>query len=361
MRLELVPRQNIVPATRALASVAAFIAAFLFAGFVIWLLGRSPIAAFEVYVTQPLSDPWALQELLVKATPLALIAIGLSYCFRANLWNIGAEGQYTMGAIFGGWLALATHGMGGGFWILPLMLALGVLGGVLYGLIPAFLKTRFGVNEILTSLMLVYVAQLLLDYLARGPWRDPKGFNFPQSVTFDPSATLPPLLESGRVHMGAAFALAAVLVTSVVLGRTLFGYRLRLAGDAPRAAQFAGFSTKSTTLAVFAISGGLAGLAGIAEVAGQIGQLQPSISPGYGFTAITVAFLGRLNPWGILVASLVVALTFIGGESAQILLKLPLDLTQAFQGILLLCVLAADALVSYRLRLVARVGGGVRA
>jgi ABC-type uncharacterized transport system permease subunit len=341
---------------RAIAPVAAFMAAFLLAGVVIWLLGRSPIAAFQVYVIHPLSDSWALQELLVKATPLALIAMGLSYCFRANLWNIGAEGQFVMGAVLGGWLALVTHGTEAGFWVLPAMLALGMIGGAVYGLIPAFLKTRFGVNEILTSLMFVYVAQLTLDYLVRGPWRDPKGFNFPQSVTFDPAAILPPVLGSGRVHYGAVFAIAATMITAIVVGRTLFGYRLRLTGDAPQAARFAGFSAKATTLAAFAISGGLAGLAGISEVTGQIGQLQPSISPGYGFTAITVAFLGRLNPFGILVAALVVALTFIGGESAQILLKLPLDLTQAFQGMLLLCVLAADALVSYRVRLVSRGG-----
>jgi simple sugar transport system permease protein len=354
MRLELVPRASVSPVMRAVAPVLAFLTAFLIGGLVIWLLGRSPLAAFQVYVTGPLQDPWALQELVVKATPLALIAIGLSYCFRANLWNIGAEGQYVIGAIFGSWLALATHGTEAGPWVLPAMMVLGLLGGALYGLVPAFLKTRFGVNEILTSLMLVYVAQLILDYLARGPWRDPKGFNFPQSVTFDPAATLPPVMEASRVHFGAVFALVAILVTAVVVARTLFGYRLRLTGDAPRAARFAGFSQKRTTLAVFAISGGLAGLAGISEVSGQIGQIQPSISPGYGFTAITVAFLGRLNPIGILAASLVVALLFIGGESAQILLRLPLDLTNAFQGILLLCVLGADALVSYRVRLVGR-------
>jgi len=357
MRFELTPRTTVSPIARTLAPVAAFVTAFLIAGIVIWLMGRSPIAAFNIYVVQPLSDPWSIQEILVKATPLALIAIGLSYCFRANLWNIGAEGQYVMGAILGGWLALKTHGTDAGSWVLPLMLLLGILGGALYGLIPAVLRTRFGVNEILTSLMLVYVAQLTLDYLVRGPWRDPKGFNFPQSVTFDPAATLPPVVEASRVNYGTVFALIAVLVTAVVLGRTLFGYRLKLTGDAPRAARFAGFSSKATTMAVFAISGGLAGLAGIAEVSGQIGQLQPSISPGYGFTAITVAFLGRLNPFGILIAALVLALTFIGGESAQILLKLPLDLTQAFQGILLLCVLAADALVSYRIRIATRGGG----
>lgn len=353
MRLELVPRTEISPFARALAPVAALVLAFLIAGGVIWAMGRSPLAAFHVYLLDPLLDPWALQEMVVKATPLILIAIGLSYCFRANLWNIGAEGQFVFGAIFGSWLALATHGTEAGAWVLPAMLALGALGGALYGLIPALLRVRFGVSEILTSLFLVYVAQLTLDYLARGPWRDPKGFNFPQSVVFDPAATLPPIFDEGRVHLGAVFAGVAVLATAFVLGRTLFGYRLRVTGDAPRAARFAGFDHGRTTLMVFAISGGLAGLAGICEVAGQIGQIQPSISPGYGFTAITVAFLGRLSPVGILAAGLVLALTFIGGESAQISLKLPLDLTTAFQGLVLLLVLSADALVTYRVRIAA--------
>lgn len=352
MRLELVPRAEVSRLARALAPPAALLVAFAVAGAVIVLLGRSPGQAFQVYLVEPLTDPWSLRELAVKATPLALIAVGLAYCFRAGLWNIGAEGQFVMGAVCGGWLALRTHGTDAGAWLLPAMLFLGILGGAAYGLIPALLRVRFGASEILTSLMLVYVAQLVLDYLTRGPWRDPKGFNFPQTVTFDPSATLPSLVAEGRVHLGVAFALAAVLVSALVLGRSLFGYRLRVTGEAPRAARFAGFSWSRTTLLAFAVSGGLAGLAGIVEVSGQIGQLQPSISPGYGFTAVTVAFLGRLQPLGILLASLVVALTFLGGESAQIAMKLPLDLTTAFQGLLLLCVLSADALVAYRLRVV---------
>lgn len=356
MRLEITPRPSVSPLRRAATPIIAFVVAFLLAGLVIWVLGRSPAAAFQVYVIGPLSDPWALQELVVKATPLCLIATGLAYCFRANLWNIGAEGQFVMGAVCGGWLAIATHGTDAGPWVWPAMMAMGAAGGAAYGLLPAWLRVRFGVSEILTSLMLVYVAQLVLDYLARGPWRDPKGFNFPQSVTFDAAATLPGMFGAGRVHLGAVFALVAVLVTAVILGRTLFGYRLRVTGDAPRAARFGGFDADHTTLAVFAISGALAGLAGIAEVSGQIGQLQPSISPGYGFTAITVAFLGRLHPLGILAASLILALTFIGGESAQILLKLPLDLTTAFQGLLLLCVLTSDALARHRVRLVGRGG-----
>ena len=350
MRLELVPRAEVSVVARALAPLAALLVAFAAAGVVIALLGRSPSQAFQVYLAQPLTDPWSLRELAVKATPLALIAIGLAYCFRAGLWNIGAEGQFVIGAVCGGWLALRTHGTGAEGWVLPAMLGLGAIGGALYGLLPALLKVRFGASEILTSLMLVYVAQLVLDYLARGPWRDPNGFNFPQSVAFDPAATLPSIVADGRVHAGVLLALAAVLGSAVILGRTLFGYRLRVTGEAPRAARFAGFSLSRTTLLAFAVSGGLAGLAGIVEVSGQVGQIQPSISPGYGFTAITVAFLGRLQPLGILLASLVVALTFLGGESAQIALKLPLDLTTAFQGLLLLCVLSADALVTYRLR-----------
>jgi len=228
----------------------------------------------------------------------------------------------------------------------------GTLAGMIYGLIPALLKVRLGVSEILTSLMLVYVAELLLDYMARGPLRDPAGFNFPQSVTFDDAARLPYLMEGDTLHAGVAIALAAIVVATLVLSRTLFGFTVRVVGASPRAARFAGFSDARLTLAVFAISGGAAGLAGIAEVAGKIGQLQPSISPGYGFTAIIVAFLGRLSPVGILVAALVIALTTIGGEGAQIDLKLPLDLTRAFQGLLLALVLGADALSRYRVRLV---------
>jgi ABC-type uncharacterized transport system permease subunit len=357
VRLELTPRPHVSAVARALAPVAAFLVAFILAGFVVWLLGRSPVAAFRLYVAEPLFDLWSIEKMILRATPLALIAIGLAYCFRANLWNIGAEGQLIIGAIFGGWVALKTHGTDAGFWVLPAMLAAGALGGALYGLIPAFLKVRFNVNEILTSLMLVYIAELMLDYLVRGPWRDPKGFNFPQSAVFDPAATLSPLMfGTFSLATGAVFAVIAMIVTAVVLGRTLFGYRLRLTGEAPRAARFAGFGLRGTTLAVFAISGALAGLAGIVEVSGQIGQLVPDISPGYGFTAITIAFLGRLNPVGIVIAALVVALLVIGGENAQIMLKLPLDLTTAFQGILLLCVLSADALVSYQVRLVSRGG-----
>jgi len=245
-----------------------------------------------------------------------------------------------------------TQGTDAGAWVLPAMLVMGAIGGALYALIPAICKVRFGASEILTSLMLVYVADLFLDYLVRGPWRDPNGFNFPTTAEFDPVATVPILIEGTRLHLGAMVALVVVAVAAVMLGRTIMGFEIRVVGAAPRAARFAGFNSDHLVILTFMISGALAGLAGIIEVAGPVGHLQPNFSPGYGFTAIIVAFLGRLNPIGILIAGLFLALTFIGGEQAQISIKVPLDLTKVFQGILLFYVLACDSLILYRIRLI---------
>jgi general nucleoside transport system permease protein len=295
------------------------------------ILGKNPFLALWVYFIDPLTDGYSLQELAVKATPLVMIAVGLSLCYLANVWNIGAEGQ-------------------------PAMLVLGAAGGALYAMIPAICKVKFGASEILTSLMLVYVADLFLDYLVRGPWRDPAGFNFPTTAEFDPVATVPTLIEGGRLHLGAIIALVVVLAAAVLLGRMIKGFEIRVVGAAPRAARFGGFNSNQLILLTFAISGALAGLAGIIEVAGPVGHLQPGFSPGYGFTAIIVAFLGRLNPVGILIAGLFLALTFIGGEQAQIAMKIPLDVTKVFQGILLFYVLACDSLILYRIRLVSTSG-----
>jgi general nucleoside transport system permease protein len=316
------------------------------------LLGKNPIAALGVYFLDPLTDAYSLQEIAVKAAPLVMIGVGLSLCYLANVWNIGAEGQFLMGAVAGSWLAVTTNGTGAGPWVLPAMLVLGALGGALWAMIPALCKVRFGASEILTSLMLVYVADLFMDYLVRGPWRDPKGLNFPTTADFDPVATVPALIEGSRLHAGAILALIVVILATLMLGRTIKGFEIRVVGAAPKAARFAGFNPERLVLFTFAVSGALAGLAGIIEVAGPIGHLQPGISPGYGFTAIIVAFLGRLNPAGILAAGLFLALTFIGGENAQIAMKLPLDLTKVFQGILLFYVLACDSLILYRVRLV---------
>src|ERR1700682_170807 len=258
------------------------------------ILGKNPAPALWVYFIDPLTDSYSLQELVVKATPLVMIAIGLSLCYLANAWNIGAEGQLLVGAVAGSWLAVKTQGTDAGHWVMPAMLVLGALGGALYALIPAICKVRFGASEILTSLMLVYVANFGLDYLVRGPWRDPHGMNFPTTAEFDPVATVPTLIEGGRLHAGAIVTLLVVMAATVLLGRTIMGFEIRLVGAAPKAARFSGFNADKLTLFTFAVSGALAGLAGIIEVAGPVGHLQPDISPGYGVTAIIVAFLRPL-------------------------------------------------------------------
>jgi len=316
------------------------------------IMGINPITALDVYFLEPLTDSYSLEEIAVKATPLVMIAVGLSLCYIANIWNIGAEGQFIAGAVAGSSVAVHTLGTGAGSWVLPVMLLLGAAGGALYALIPAVCKVRFGASEILTSLMLVYVADLGMDYLVRGPWRDPHGLNFPTTGDFDPVATVPTLIEGSRLHAGSILALVVVILVAVMLGRTIMGFEIRLVGTAPKAARFSGFSADKLVLSTFAVSGALAGLAGIIEVAGPIGHLDPGVSTGYGFTAIIVAFLGRLNPVGILIAGLFLALTFIGGEAAQISLKVPRDLTNVFQGILLFYVLACDSMIVYRVRLV---------
>ena len=348
MALALVPRGEVSRLRNVLTPLAAFAVAIVIAALVLLFMRKSLSTAFEVYIVEPLTSSWGLQEVILKATPLTLIAIGLIVAIRANRWNIGAEGQYVMGGLLGGAVAIFTHG-NGGFWILPAMLVVGAAAGMGYALIPAVLRNRFGISEILSSLMLVYVAELLLDYMVRGPWRDPSAFNFPKSVNFDAAATLQPIVEGFKLHWGVVIAVITVIVFTLLLARSLFGFAVTATGEAPRAANFAGFNEKAITTAVFAVSGALAGLAGIIEVSANIGQLQPSISQGYGFTAIIVAFLGRLNPIGALVAAFSLSMLLIGSETAQVMLKLPFDMTRAFMGLLLLSVLAGEALTRYRL------------
>ncbi|QPC44827.1 ABC transporter permease [Kaustia mangrovi] len=318
-------------------------------------LGRDPASALYVFFVRPLSSAYGLGEWAIKATPLALCALGLTIGFRGNVWNIGAEGQLTMGAICGGGVALAFHGEAG-WWTLPLMLAAGALGGMAWGAIPALLRTRFNANEILTSLMLGYVALHLLGYLVHGPWRSPEGFNFPETRLFDEAALMPVLLSGTRLHAGVILALVAFAAVWLFTARSFRGFKVDVAGQAPAAAAYAGFARSGVVWLSFLVSGGLAGLAGIVEVTGTIGQLQPVISPGYGFAAIIVAFLGRLHPVGVVIASLLMSLVYLGGESLQINQNLPLAVTGVFQGLLLFFVLGTDVLVRYRIR-IARLAG----
>ncbi|NND89861.1 MAG: ABC transporter permease [Granulosicoccus sp.] len=320
----------------------------LLAGLVLFaVLGVPVAAAFYAFFIEPVSTLYGLAELGVKAAPLIIIGVALSIGFRAQVWNIGAEGQLILGAITGAAVALVFY-ENDGWYVLPLMILASVLGGMAWAGIPALLKTRFNVNEILTSLMLTYVAALLLSWLVSGPMRDPDGFNFPESRLFHDAALLPRILQGTRLHAGTLVALGIVLAGWVLLSRTLLGFALKVNGAAPRAGAYAAFSQTRLIWIAMLMGGGCAGLAGLFEVAGPIGQLLPSISPGYGFTAIIVAFLGRLHPLGVLFAGLVMALTYLGGETAQITLNLPLAVTGVFQGLLLFFLLATDVLINYR-------------
>ena len=318
------------------------------------LLGKDPVRGLQVFFWEPLRSSYALGELLLKATPLLLIALGLAVCFRSNIWNIGAEGQFVMGAIAAGGVALLADKTTGG-WLMPLVLLAGVLGGMVWAGLVALLRERFNANEILVSLMLVYVATLVLSYLVFGPWKDPLGYNFPQTKTFEKAALVPRLMAGSRLNLGLPLALAAAAALWVFLFRTRAGFALLVGGLAPAAARYAGFSSRRTLWTALLISGGAAGLAGALEVAGPVGQLTPYVPAGYGFAAIIVAFVGRLHPVGMVFSALLMSLLYIGGELAQSRLGLPKSLTGVFQGLLLFTLLACDTLIAYRVRWVSRV------
>ncbi len=319
-------------------------------------LGKDPVRGLQVFFWEPVKSPYALGELALKATPLLLVALGLAVCFRSNIWNIGAEGQFVIGAVAAGGIALLADKTTGP-WIVPAILAAGVLGGMAWAGITALLRDRFNANEILVSLMLVYVATLLLGYLVYGPWKDPMGYNFPQTRMFERVTQMPKLFAGSRVTIGLPLALAGSALLWVFLFRTRAGFALQVGGLAPAAARYAGFSSRRALWAALLISGATAGLAGALEVAGPIGQLTPYVPAGYGFAAIIVAFVGRLHPVGMVFSALLMSMFYIGGELAQSRLGLPKSLTGVFQGLLLFTLLACDTLIAYRVRWVGARGG----
>jgi simple sugar transport system permease protein len=333
-----------------LASSPLAVLAMSITGFIaLSAMGTSPMAALKVFFVEPLSSVYGVGELLLKATPLMLCALGLAPGYRANVWNIGAEGQFTLGAIAGAGIGLYCNGVLG-FLSLPAMLVAGILGGMAWAAIPAYLRVRFRTSEIFVSLMLVYIAQLLLSYLVHGPWRDPAGQNFPQSPPLPDNLLLSPLLDGTRVNAGVVIALALAGVSWWFGSVTVAGFRMRVGGLAPAAAAYAGISERRNVWLAMMMGGGAAGLAGVCEIAGPIGMLQPVISPGYGFAAIIVAFVGRLHPLGIVLASLLMSALYLGGESAQVELQLPSSVTGLFQGTLLFFLLAAELFINFRVR-----------
>ncbi|MDE0765166.1 MAG: ABC transporter permease [Amylibacter sp.] len=353
IRLE--PRTNPSQAMIILTPILAVLATMVVGGILFVTLGKNPFEAIRMIFWDPLLGEHAFYyrgQILVKAAPLIMIALGLSFGFRAGIWNIGAEGQFIMGAVIGGATGLALYPLNS-FIVFPLMIVMGALGGFLWAMIPAFLKIRFNANEILVSLMLVYVAFNFLIGMVTGPLRNPDGFNFPESRSFQdfPAAHNPELWAGTGIHLGVLSTLGFVILAYIMITRHIFGFNVRLAGQAPRAAKFAGVSPNKMIAICLGLSGALAGMAGLFEVTGPAGKLTTTFPLGYGFTAIIVAFLGRLHPIGILLAGLLMAVTYVGGDIIQSQLSLPKASIQVFQGMLLFFLLAVDVLVNFRLRI----------
>ncbi|KZX79418.1 sugar ABC transporter permease [Oleiphilus sp. HI0009] len=331
-----------------LSPVLAVLLTLISGAIVFASLGHDPLGSLYVFFLQPLEDLYGWTELGIKVAPLLLCAMGLMLCFKAQVWNIGAEGQFILGGLGGGFLALQLGDVES-YWVLPAVLLFGSLCGLAWAALAAWLKTRFSANEILTTIMLNYIALYFLYYGVHGPLKDPDGFNFPESALFSDFAMLPVIFEDYRLTISILFALFAVAVIWTFMSRAMLGFQINVLGQDPSAASFAGFKDKKLVWLVLLICGALAGLAGVSEVTGPVGQLNPYIAPGYGYAAIIIVFLGRMHPGGIVIASMLLALTYMGGEMVQMDLTLPKSITGLFQGMLLFYLLACDLLISYRI------------
>ena len=345
VRLE--PRASTPMLLQVAASVAAVGLTLGFGLVLFALLGAPPFAVLGVFLSMPLASLVDIGDLLIKAGPLVLIALGLSVGFRAGVWNIGAEGQFILGAIGAMGTALLIGNPDTPL-ALPLVLAGGVLGGMAWAAIPAVLRTRFNASELLVSLMLVYVAQQLLFYLINHPWKSRFAFGWPETDALAAGLMLPVIVPGTGIRAGLIIVLAAVVIMAVLLARTTLGYRIRVAEHAPKALRFAGYSEAGAVWTALLIGGGLAGLAGAIELTSSFGKLNGDISLGYGFTAIIVAFLGRLRPIGVLFGGLLVAYAFVGADWIRISHRVDTAAAEVFQASLLFFVLACDLLTRYR-------------
>jgi simple sugar transport system permease protein len=340
-----------------LVPLISIVLALVVAAVMLMAVGADPWVTYKAMAAGAFGSQYNITETLVKAIPLMLVGLGVSVAFRMQFWNIGAEGQLVMGGFASAGVAIflpqAVPGLPA--WILlPLMGLAGFTAAALWGLVPALLKAYLGVNEIITSLMLNYVAISWVEYLFVGPWKDPKGFGFPGTAQFPTEGWLPRL--TGRVHFGLVIAILAALVLWLLLSRTQWGYEIRVIGENPRAARYAGIDLARNILLVMIVSGGLAGLAGFGEVAGISHRLQKGLAVGYGYTAIIVAWLGRLNPWGIILVAVLLAGLLVGGDQLQITMGLPASVALVLQGLILFFVLGGSIFAQYRLRVVRSAG-----
>ena len=350
MRIKLEKRREPSMAMLVTTPIASVLLTMLIGIVVFDLIGIDGFKAVVDIFLSPLLVSYKWQDVAVKAAPLIIIALGLSMGNRAQVWNIGAEGQYVIGALCSAGVGIA-FGQTGGFFVVLLMIAAGVAGGGLWAAVPAWLRTKFNVNEILSSLMLTYVSFQVLGYLVGGPWKDPNGRNFPATAPLADAQTLPVWPES-TVHLGVLVALILPFVFWVIMARSEFGYQVRVVGSSTTAARHGGFDSKRTIWATMIIGGAMAGLAGGLEFAGVLHKMDLGFASGYGFTAIIVAFLGRLNPFGCLIAGIVLAVTYVGGQMAQTSVHIPNSTAGIFQAMMLFFILASDILVRYRIRVI---------
>lgn len=346
MRVPLLRRRQVVrPWHHAAASVAAVGTGLVASGLFLAVSGSWGEGGL-LPLLRPLGSPSGWAEVVVKATPVTLAATGVALAFHMRLWNIGAEGQFHVGAVAATYAALKAPGLGIPRGVVALILS--AVAGGLWGVVPGVLKAWWGVSEIVVGLMATYVAVLWVDHLCYGPWKGATTWGFPMTDPFPPDARLP-VLPSTRAHAGALLALAAVVATWILLWRTGWGFRVRVAGANPKVAEYAGYPVRRHTVVVMALAGALAGLAGGIEMTGVLHRLQPRFSPGYGYTAILVAWLARSQPLALVPVAVFVAGLLTGGEQMQVATGVKASVAEVVQGLILLATLAADLLVSSRI------------
>ncbi|MGI6685480.1 MAG: ABC transporter permease [Bacillota bacterium] len=328
--------------------VVSILLSLLVGGIFFALNGTNPIEVYKMLIQSAFTTYYGITESIVKAIPLMLAGLGVSLAFRMQLWNIGAEGQIYMGAVAATWVALSFPGLPA-IIMIPFMLLMGFLAGAFWALIPAIPRAYLKVNETITTLLLNYVAILWADYLVYGPWKDPEGFNFPLTAKFVPAAILPSLGGS-RIHLGLLFAVIAAIIVFILIRHTKWGYEVRVIGESPAAARYAGMNIKKNICIVLFLSGGLAGIAGMSEVSGIAGRLQPGLSPGYGYTAIIVAWLARLHPATLALVSFLFGGLLVGGYAIQ-LMGLPVATVNMMQGLILFFVLGGQILTNYNIKI----------
>ncbi|MGA1846581.1 ABC transporter permease [Deferribacter abyssi] len=347
MRIKITKRSEQNRGVLLIAPFVAILLSFIVVGIFLYANGLNPYNVFKDMFVESLGSFYGFSETLVKTTPLILCGLGVALAFKMELWNIGAEGQLYIGA-FGASLIALYYPINNHFlMLLAMFLSAGIFSGI-WGMIPGFLKAKWNVNEIIVTLLMNYIAILWVDYLVYGPWKDPKGFNFPLTKQFPDMARLGYYFDT-RLHTGFFIALVFVVLFYILIEKTIWGYEIRVIGNNPNAAKYAGINYEKNVIIVMFISGLLSGIAGFSEVAGVTYRLQHGISPGYGYTAIIVAWLARRSALGVLLVSFIMGVLFVGNDALQINYQLPVAFINAFQGLILFFVISSEFFVNYRI------------